>query len=623
MQTLVCLLLLVVCSFGVGRLCLWRVRFARPAETFVFASATGLAAPSYAMLLLGAVGRMTPLVVLLVFVAACVPSFVLFARFAGRIRWCSLRWTPLSAICLALLAAGAVLNALVTLNPILEVDAWEYHIPIPKAWLVAGRLFPVPYCLQANFHFLTEMLNVVALSLSKNDVTLCKLVQWYSAILMAAATGCFARSFFSARVAWVAAVLFYLVKEISWISATAYIDLTQGLYVWLGVFALVRAVRLSSLAWHALAGLMFGFGFASKHSGALFFAMAYLACGAALLLDPLHRSRLPHWFRGTLLAGAIATIAAVPWMAKNHVHTGDPFFPFLAGRFNVPPEFASQAPLFPACHGDLSSYLIWDGRTLSRVTAQFDNFRTNVMYSGANTLIVWFLISGLVLVAIQRRKPLSLQLLVAIGVIAAPWFALVTSRYLFGFFPVYVLILVQTLRMATGRRRRLFAVLAVLLLLPYVRTFVRYSVYGRPGGKALTATHGPMFTATAREEWLLANDRLYPLIQRVNEVLGRSDRLLACGSLHAMPWIDAPFLPNPHSLSQPLPLLLWERFGDPAAMRRWLDEQRITHILLSESAARELEQESGFVSAHLRRLFGEAGLALYRLEPRRQPPGSR
>lgn len=586
----------------------------RRAEEFVFSSALGMAVLCYTMLLLGAVGKMTPIVVLIVFAVASLASIPVCARFVGTIRWRSIRLDFLSAICLAVLVAAAILNGIVAANPILEVDAYDYHVTVPKAWLLAGRIFAIPYCLQSNYHLLADMINVIALSLSHNDMVLCKLLQWYSGVLLAVATWCFGRSFFSARVAWVAAALTYMVREISWISGDGYVDLTVGLYVWLGIFAMVRGAHLRDWGWHALAGFFFGLGFASKQSGAMFLAMAYIAYGVVLLLDRRRRAQLRLWPARAVLAGVIAALLAGPWMMKNYLHTGDPFFPLLVRRFNVPDEFARVAPQFTGFYSYLPRYLAWDRETLPQLMRAFHSFRNNVMYTGANVLVVWLLISGLMLIAFQRRTSLALRLLIAVGVLAAPWFAWVQSRFLFGFFPIYLLVLVQALRQVTDRRRALFFILAVILLFFYARTLVRYDLHGHPVAR-LDFTRGPILSTRGRENCFTRSYLPYPFIQQINRTLGGNDRILTSGGTRAVPWLDVPFLPNPDTS---LLDVLWKRFGSTAAMHHWLETQGISHILLVRGAADRVDRQSGFVRDHLERVFetrdlGSSSLILYRL----------
>lgn len=609
MTTFLCLFLLIVTTFGLGRLCFWRVRFARAAEEFVFSSALGMAVLSYAMALLGAMGRMSPLVVALVFAACCFVSVPFFVRFLTRIRWRSFHFDFFAAICLAVLAAAVILNTVVAFNPALDVDTFEYHIPVPKAWLLEGRISPIPYCLQSNYHLLSEMLNVVALAISRNDVILCKLIQLYAGVLLAVATWCFGRSFFSARVAWLAATVFYLVKEISAISTNGYVDLTVGLYVWLGVFAMVRAAHLRGLSWHAMAGLFLGLGFASKQTGAMSAAMAYLAYGIVLLLDRQRRRQLRLFPARAIVAGVLALLLASPWMVKNCVYTGDPFFPMLVGQFNVPDEFAAASTDFTGYYGGLWRYIVWDRETLPQLMRALKNFRTNVMYSGANMLVVWLLLSGLILIVRRYPTTLALRLLIAIGVIVAPWFAWSWSRFFFGFFPAYLLVFAQTVRLVTGRWRGLFVALSLGLFFFYVQTFVRFNLHSHPVA-ALDLTGGPTWTAAARVQWLERHNYDYPMIREVNRALGHRDRLLASGGSYAMPWLDVRFLPNPNT---DLLEHLWKRFGDIEAMRRWLDRQGITHVLMQESAARELDRQSGFVRGNMERLFSRFSLSLYRL----------
>jgi len=620
MRSLLWLVLLASSSFGLGRLLLLRAKFARPLEEYVFSSALGLAVLGYLAVVLGAVGLMRPPIVGAAFwltLALSIPSWW------GFLRTLRSRKVPrpdvLGAIGLGAITLAALVNLAVTLNPILEVDTYEYHITVPKAWLLAGRIFPIPYCLQSNYHFLADMLNVVALSLSRNDVVLCKLIQWYSGLLLAAATWCFGRHFFSKRVGWTAAVLLYLGKEISWISATGYIDLTVGLFVFLGIFALVRAARSGALGAHLLSGLFFGCAFAAKQPGAMFLAMAYFAYAAVLLFDRAGRRRLRHWPAEAALAGAMALAVASPWMIKNYAYTGDPFFPFLARSFDIPPEFAEPATGFSGYYGGLSRYVLWDSATVGQLVRAFRNFRTNVIYSVANQLVVWFLVSIAALILLRRRKPLALRLLIGTGALAAPWFAWVWSRFLFGFFPVYTLVLAETLALLTRRKRRVFALVSAALFVFYGTIFVRYNVSERYA-KRLELTHSLIVSGKAREKWLLENDPSYAMVRRINGALGKEDRLLVCGPLHSAPLLEVPFVPNPHTLSKNLLEILRERFHDPDSMKRYLDDLGVTHILMPDGEAWKLDGKSGFVRRWLEKLFGEQSLSLYRLRSHPRDP---
>jgi len=610
MWTLLCLPFLAATFFGLGRLCLWRVRFARAAETFVFSSAFGMAILGYIVFLLGAIGRMTPTIVALAFGLCVAISLPVVTHWLLGLSWRPPRLGPLQRLCLALLIGAALLNLLVTLNPMLELDSYEYHVPIPKAWLVAGRFFAMPYCLQSNYHLLAEMLNVVVLSISPNDMTLCKLLPWYSGLLLAVATWCFGRSCFSARAGWVAAALVYLIKEVSWISGTAYIDLTHGLFLWLGVFAMIRAARLRGTAWFVLAGVFFGGGFATKQSGALYFALAWLAYGIVLALEPPRRKQLGRWLGGGFVAGVLVTVIASPWMAKNYVYAKNPVFPFATSVFRMEPEYVQEAGLFAGYFGDPGRFTLWPAQ--NQINTAFFRFSTQMRGGRANLLVVWLIVSVLIVVLLRLRLPFVLKIFLALGLIIAPWFVWMPNRFLIGFFPVYVFFLVEVLRRATGRRRRLFALLAVGLLSFYTGTFVLYNFKTRT--TSLSLIGGPVLSSEARERLLVQYDASYPPVQRVNALLGRGDRLLAASSFGALSWIDVPFLPNPHTLGRPLPLLLWERFHDLDAIRQWLKAEGITHVLITRSEADEIEKESGFVSRWMEPLFEMNFFVLYRLK---------
>lgn len=150
------------------------------------------------------------------------------------------------------------------------------------------------------------------------------------------------------------------------------------------------------------------------------------------------------------------------------------------------------------------------------------------------------------------------------------------------------------------------------LLAFYTWTFGVYNC--RTRAASLSHIGGPVLSPEAREQFLVQNEGSYPPVRRANALLGRGDRLLAASSFGALSWIDVPFLPNPHTLARPLPLMLWERFHDLDAVRQWLTAEGITHVLISRYEAEDIERESGFVSRWMGPLFEMNSFVLYRLK---------
>ena len=234
-----------------------------------------------------------------------------------------------------LLAAATFLilamSFIISLSPPLAFDALVYHLTLPKLYLQAGRIYYVPQIMFWGMPQTGEMLYTWGMGLAGEQTA--ALVGWAFGLLTLTGIAGALQAFVSRRGAWVAIAsliaAYSLAVSLSW----AYIDWLMGLF---GVCFL-----LSLLEWRFnlrrrdlfVVGAFAGFAFTTKYTGGI---LALIGVGVIGIDHLLKRavgrasaSNLVAFLQRVLIFGAAAGLVALPWLIKNWLATGNPFYPLI------------------------------------------------------------------------------------------------------------------------------------------------------------------------------------------------------------------------------------------------------------------------------------------------------
>ncbi len=222
-----------------------------------------------------------------------------------------LRERPLAtAATLALL----LLSLWMTFIPPHQYDALVYHLPLPEAYIRAHRFVTVPSLVYSHFPQNGEMLYTVALLL-RNDL-LAQMFMWLAgalsvwwifelgkreAPLSAVLLGC---------VLLAAQTAFMLLCSIAYVEALVMLWLTACL------FCFLRWRQIDNRGWLLLSAIFLGLALGTKYYAGI------AAVLLALWLAGERRFGDLAWFTG------VTTLTFGPWLIKNGVMAGNPFFPF-------------------------------------------------------------------------------------------------------------------------------------------------------------------------------------------------------------------------------------------------------------------------------------------------------
>lgn len=223
-----------------------------------------------------------------------------------------------------------VVEVLLGLLPPTARDELTHHLAIPKLYADAGRIVEVPMAPYAYYPMLLDMLYTPWVSWGYDFVP--KLIHGFFAYL----TGLLLYSYLARRMNAVYGLLgffFYL-------STPAVARLSHWGYIDLGITFYTTASLLCLLAWREqrkrlapliLAALSLGFALATKPNGlvaALLTVMLFLL----IIARPPRRSAAEICVEIASFA-VLTLLPFLPWIMKNWLQTGNPFYPLLNSWF--------------------------------------------------------------------------------------------------------------------------------------------------------------------------------------------------------------------------------------------------------------------------------------------------
>lgn len=215
------------------------------------------------------------------------------------------------------------------LLPPISRDELTHHLAIPKLYTKAGRIIEVPMAPYAYYPMLLDMLYTPWLSWGYDFVP--KLIHGLYGLL----TGLLLYAYLAHRMSPVYGLggffLFVSTPAVARLSHSGYVDLGITFYTSAALLCLIQWREERTCRWLSLGGLSLGFALATKPNGLL----------AALVLSFLFVLNLAKPPRGTpagigravLVFGGCTLLPYLPWVIKNWLQTGNPFFPLFGSLF--------------------------------------------------------------------------------------------------------------------------------------------------------------------------------------------------------------------------------------------------------------------------------------------------
>jgi hypothetical protein len=262
----------------------------------------------------------------LVVAALAAGTLFFFHAFLANLRGTNWLGRALGIAIFAIIAIEAVLS----LVPPVARDELTHHLAIPKLYARAGRIIAVPFAPYSYFPMLLDMLYTPWVAWGLDAVP--KLVHALFGYLTGLSLFAYLSRRMNATYGYLGFFLFISIPAVLRLSHWAYVDLGVTYYSTASLLCLLRwREEKGSISWLLLAAASAGFTAATKPNG---FVAAAMLSFLLLFISLQERQRGLATIAADL--GLFATLGALPclpWLAKNWLQTGNPFFPLLPGLF--------------------------------------------------------------------------------------------------------------------------------------------------------------------------------------------------------------------------------------------------------------------------------------------------
>jgi len=251
--------------------------------------------------------------------------YLFFARLFDKSRLGFFLW-----LCIFLVMVAEVCLGLL---PPTARDELTHHLAVPKLYAAAGRIFEIAFDYPSFYPMLLEMLFTPWVTWGWDFVP--KLIHGLFGFLIGLLLYCHLARRLSPLYGLLGFFLFVSTPAILRLGNWAYVDLGLVFYATGSLLCILnwvegREIGKSQPRWFVLAGLLAGFAAATKPNGLLVLLILFLALAWSLRRQ---KTTIGH---ATVQLAALALLAVVPllpWLARNFVWKGNPFFPFFSSFF--------------------------------------------------------------------------------------------------------------------------------------------------------------------------------------------------------------------------------------------------------------------------------------------------
>ena len=542
--------------------------------------AIGMACLSYAVVVLGSFGLLTPTVIWAFIVCVlllCIRSVRTWCLWLNAVfldlTWVNTRQERFMSIVFLVSLLGLLPGVF---SPEIGGDALCYQLNIPKMFLENKSTTPIFYDVNSYFPLLMNHLYLVGLA--TGGVMAAKFFHFFcGALLFLAIKAVVFEHTENRTIAYFSALVIWLTPLVYNMMSTTYIDIGFTLYSFLSLIIFVSALEGADQKAFFLSGLLLGFALSVKYLG----VMIVLALLGPWLFEVFKTRRFVVMVRRFLLWIVGAIFGGGYWMVRNWWVSKNPFFPYF-GSF-----FGTDVISFPKFE------LLGVGNGVFHFFAVFWNlFYHPTAFGGFSDRIGLFYLLFLPFAVLAVIfLPRSRNYFIFAFCFLILWFKVgQASRYLLPVLPVFLVLEATGLQWVLRQARPVFKLLAMglgsALLVFYLAvgffhyryTYLLFTNYWSPN------------------EYLRRMERTVPIADWINRNLPRSVTILLEGEPRQF-YIDRSIIRDGY-------LKYRTRYHkqklDPVALDRFFKSQKITHILISDPVS---ANEKEFVKSDLRNLI--------------------
>ena len=212
-------------------------------------------------------------------------------------------------------------NALiVSLTPPLAWDALTYHIAVPRAFLLEGRITYLPENAFWGMSAFVEMLHTLAMLFGGDEAA--ALLGWAIGGLTIFGVIGFVSERIGPRAAWAAAACLLAGETLSASLAWGYVEWPSMLFG-IAMLTALHEWLIEKTNRHIIpAGIFAGLALSTKYTSGIL-----LVAGIFVIFSEIKSIRWQRTLTAIFLFGVSAVLVMGPWLGKNFLATGNPFYP--------------------------------------------------------------------------------------------------------------------------------------------------------------------------------------------------------------------------------------------------------------------------------------------------------
>ncbi|MBI5599363.1 MAG: glycosyltransferase family 39 protein [Deltaproteobacteria bacterium] len=525
-----------------------------------------------------------------------------------------------------LTAVFALAVALLAMTPPSVRDELIHHLAVPRLYVQKGRIFEIPFMGFSYFPMNIDLLYIIPLLLG-NDI-FARLIHFAFAVLTGLVIYSYLRPRLGRAYAVLGFLLFFSTPVVMNLARTAYVDLGATFFSTLALVGILewgdggREGRKDGgkgekrlFYWSALS---MGLAIGAKYNMLIsLFLLTFLVVHLSIRKGSAQRLAI----RDGFIFFAIAITVFSPWLIRNYVWKGSPFYPMMQAAISKAATEGGGLHFGEALSPIGRRYLLYNESTLDIVLVPLRIFLEGVdnsieKFDGVlNPFLLIFM--ALSLFRIQEER--DIKYLVVFSVLFS-YIALFTAdlviRYILPVFPPLVVMAVRGVRHGMEEKRGMrYASIAALVLLFSFNLFYLGGLYQR---------YMPLGYITGGESRSGYLSRVLPdyrVVEYANANIPLSSRVLFLFTGDRGYYWERGYFYGDRMGGDIISFV--KRAGDAEGLKREFLDTGATHLfildrLLEKFAGdnfndNEIRLLSAFFKDSTERLYGANGFSLYRI----------
>ncbi len=224
----------------------------------------------------------------------------------------------------------AAFESLLALTPPIARDVLIHHLAIPKLWLLHGGFYDTPWALYSYYPMNLDLLYIVPLYFG-NDI-----IPNFIHMSFSFGTAILIYLYLKKKVGLLAGLLgaaaFISLPIVVRMSTTAYVDFGLVFFSTASVLALIcwRDSEYKKTGWLMISAVTMGLAMGTKYNALL--AWFFLTLAVVFIYAKDTGKQWPALKWGSIFF-LVSLLVFSPWLIKNAILTGNPFYPLFRGVF--------------------------------------------------------------------------------------------------------------------------------------------------------------------------------------------------------------------------------------------------------------------------------------------------